>query len=167
MSIISIPINDFSVNSISFGYKINNNIIDNNYFYNITYSTVDYNIINIFTHIYIQDYTIETNKSDDPHIKKFFFKFKDEFNLKTIETIRQLEEHILKNANISKIPIYKLYRQFQKQYFNVFMTKHKYLHLNDESKEEEKQKRIYIKITGIWENETEYGLVYKLFISQH
>lgn len=166
MSIVSLPLEEFDIHSVSFGYRIKNNVIENNYFYNITYSNVDFNMINIFLHFRIYDYTIEQSKIEDGGMKKFFFKFNQEepFNQYTIEYLRMMEELILKQAHVHKTPVCKLYKQFQKGYFNVFKTNHKYLHMNILPPKTDKDIIIYVKFTGIWENESEYGLVYKLFI---
>jgi hypothetical protein len=166
MSIISLPLEEFDIHSISFGYRIKNNVIENNYFYNITYSNVDFNMINIFLHFHIYDYTIEQSKSEDKEIKRFFFKFneKDTLNQYTVEYLKMMEELILKQAQVNKTPICKLYKQFQKGYFNVFRTEHKYLHMKMIQPKADENIIVYVKLTGIWENETEYGLVYKLFI---
>ena len=166
MSIVSIPLEEFDVHSVSFGYKIKNNVIENNYFYNITYSNMDFNMINIFLHFYLYEYTTELSKSEDPDMKKYFFKFNEtnEFNIYTMDYIKMMEELILKHIQIQKTPVCKLYKQFQKGYFNVFKSNKKYLHMNMIPPKSSNEIRVYVKFTGIWENETEYGLVYKLFI---
>jgi len=166
MSIVSLPLEEFDVHSVAFGYKIKNNVIENNYFYNLTYSNVDFNMINIYLHFYLYEYTMESTKMEEGDMKKYFFKFNGEqdFNKYTIEYIRMIEELVLKHAQINKTPVCKLYKQFQKGYFNVFKSHHKYLHMKVFPPKSDGDISVYVKLTGIWENETEYGLVYKLFV---
>jgi hypothetical protein len=86
--------------------------------------------------------------------ENFFNKYKCNFSLKEnnelIQKIKLLEMNIIQkfNINISKIPQYILYDQFK----NGSIKIHNIKNTND----------FLLRISGIWENDTHYGLTYKI-----
>jgi hypothetical protein len=58
---------------------------------------------------------------------------------------------LLKMFDFNKKPIYKLKSQLEKEFFNAFQLKNS-------------GKKLLLKITGIWENEHDYGLIYRFYI---
>lgn len=122
----------------------------------MTYSTDKYTLSNLYIFVPLTSFSIE--KQGERHI----LKYELEHNTDVIQRLKMIEEHILLQGRISKIPNHKLYKQFQKQTFNVFTTPCNFKTIGGNTAAQ----GIYIKMTGLWENETDYGLVYKIFIPQ-
>jgi hypothetical protein len=151
--VISIPISNICVHNCMYSYKIKNNVVENNYFYNMTYSNDKYTLSNLYIFVPLTGFNVE--KQGDRYILKYDL----EQNKELIYQLKTIEEQILLQCRISKTPNYKLYKQFQKQAFNVFTAACHFKTIGGNT-----VNGIYIKMTGLWENETDYGLVYKIFI---
>jgi hypothetical protein len=92
---------------------------------------------------------------NDFFCEKYYNKYKCIFNTtinnELIEQIKIIEENILKNANLKKkTPQYKIYEQLKNGNFKIITDIHKM-----------SNNLFMLKISGIWENDTEYGLTYK------
>ena len=72
----------------------------------------------------------------------------------------QAEESILKKVNINnKIPQYKISEQVKNGNIKLFLDNEKF-----EKIETNKQEFFILKISGIWETTTHYGLTYKFTV---
>ena len=98
--------NQYDINNIYFCDPIKNNVMSNGLFIRIIYSTpyVVLNGINLFVSL------------NDISVEKYYNKYKCSFNVNThkelIDSIKIIEEDILKNVDIKhKIPQYKVYEQ--------------------------------------------------------
>ena len=70
-----------------------------------------------------------------------------------IENIKFIEESILKNCNIlNKTPQYKIYEQVKNGHIKIF---------TDIDKDKTNTNLFLLKISGIWINDTQYGITYK------
>jgi hypothetical protein len=144
-------INQFNKNNIFFCESIKNNIITNGNFIRILYSNDKFILNGIYLHIIFNNITVE----------KYFNKYKcifemyNHFNL--IESIRYIEDCILKQANISnKSPTYKIYELISTGNIKIFSENIDII--NNE---------FLLKISGIWEDELNYGVTYKFTPINH
>lgn len=147
---IVLGLNDIQKHHIHFQDSVKNTIIENSNFIRIIYS----NHLFALNGLYI-DFDLETT-----HTERYFNKYKyilnktSEKNIRTIASLIDLEKDILSLVNISdkKTPIYKISEHLQSGNIKLFIENNvpaigvnKYL----------------LKISGIWENDTEYGITFK------
>ena len=123
---------------------IKNNIMNEGYFIRIIYSSPLFMLNGIYIAININHTTIE----------KYYNKFKCIFDVVNhkdlIEKLRIIEENITKKINIkNKIPQYKIYEQLKTGNIKIFSDSDKITN------------NFLLKIAGIWETDTYYGLTYK------
>jgi hypothetical protein len=123
---------------------IKNNIMNEGYFIRIIYSSPLFMLNGIYIAININHTTIE----------KYYNKFKCIFDVANhkdlIEKLRIIEENITKKINIkNKIPQYKIYEQLKTGNIKIFSDSDKITN------------NFLLKIAGIWETDTYYGLTYK------
>ncbi len=141
-------IDQYNEDFVYFCDPIKNNIMNDGNFIRIIYSTPLF----ILNGIYISVNICHTN------IDKYYNKYRCTFDVnhykETIENIKRIEEGILKKVNIyGKNPQHKIYEQLKNGNIKVF------------SETFEKINNMFLlKIAGIWETETEYGLTYKFII---
>jgi len=141
-------IDQYNEDHVYFLDPIKNNIMNNGNFIRIIYSTSLFVLNGIYININI-NYT---------SIDKYYNKYKCSFDINQyrdlIEKLRIIEEGLIKKIGIlGKIPQYKIYEQLKNGNIKVF------------SETSEKIGNTFLlKIAGIWETETEYGLTYKFLI---
>ena len=116
---------------------IKNNIMNEGFFIRIMYSTNNF-VLNGITLL------VQLN---DVYCEKYYNKYKCIFNItthrETIEKVKSIEDGLLRNVNIrGKMPQYKIYEQLR-------------------NSEKINNSLFMLKISGIWENDTQYGLTYK------
>jgi hypothetical protein len=138
-------LDQYNDNYVYFCDPIKNNIMNDGYFIRIIYSTPLFILNGIYLSININHLTIE----------KYYNKFKCSFDINTykdlIDKIYVIEDNIIKKINIKgKIPQYKIHDQLKNGNIKIF------------SENIDKINNIFLlKIAGIWETNTEYGLTYK------
>jgi hypothetical protein len=142
-------IEQYDENNLFFCEPIKNNIIKNNsIFSRILYSTDLFTSNGICLFIYFNEVDFE----------KYYSKYKCIFNVQTnkniIDNIKTIEENILKKYETTKIPVFKIYEHIKNG--NIYL----YLNVNNLKT----TFSFILKISGIWETQTSYGLTYK-FIS--
>jgi hypothetical protein len=141
-------IDQYNEDYVYFCEPIKNNIMSEGNFIRIIYSTSLFILNGIYLTINI-NYT-----SVDKYYNKFRCTFDTNQYKDTIEQIRIIEEGLLKKISISgKIPQYKIYEQLKNGNIKVF---------SDTS--DKIGNTFLLKIAGIWETDTEYGLTYKFII---
>ena len=125
-----------------------NNIMNDGYFIRIIYSNGFCILNGINLYIPLQDITLE----------KYYNKYKCIFSIQQhmdlINHLHQIEERLLMKINIkNKIPQMKIHDQIRNGNIKLFI---------DNIQNDKLAKNIFIlKISGIWETETHYGLTYK------
>lgn len=144
-------IEQYNDDCIYFCEPIKNNIMNDGKFIRIIYSTPLFILNGIYLLINIS-YT---------SIDKYYNKFKCNFDAlkhsNVIEKLCILEGGILKKSNIQgKNPQYKLYEQLKSG--NI-----KFL-VNNTANVDKITSTFLLKIAGVWETDTEYGLTFK-FVS--
>ena len=140
---IVIDIDEFNKDYIFLQEPVKNNIIDDSKFIRLIYSN---NIFAVNT-VYIVNIENYFNKH------KFLFNVKQ--NTKLINQLKSIEESILDKICINnKKPVFRLYEQLNSGNIKLFKDSLKLHKIN-------KDNEFIIKISGIWENEYEYGITYK------
>jgi hypothetical protein len=123
---------------------IKNNIISDGHFFRIIYSTHDITLNGIYLLIELKNITCE----------KHYNKYKYSFNVNThhdiINKIQNIEESLLTKIKFNKKPCFKIYEQFVNGNIKLFTES-----------PSNKNMRVVLKMSGIWENEHNYGLTYK------
>jgi hypothetical protein len=135
----------YDYNCVYFCEPIKNNIMNDGYFIRIIYSTPLIMLNGIYIAININHTTIE----------RYYNKFKCVFDVTIhrdlIEKLHIIEENIIKKINIkAKIPQYKIFEQLKNGNIKIFSDG------NDKI-----TNTFLLKIAGIWETDTYYGLTYK------
>jgi hypothetical protein len=137
-------IENYNSNNILFCDPIKNNIMNDGNFIRIIYSTdvITFNGIYLLINLY------------DCSCEKYYNKIKCMFNSNNqkdlIEKLKSIEEDILKKYKSNKIPSYKIFDQINSGFIKIY------------SEITNKSNNLFIlKISGIWETNTHYGLTYK------
>ena len=144
-------IDQYDENYVFFFEPIKNNILNDGNFIRIVYSTPQFILNGIYLLIPLNDIIIE----------KYYNKYKCNFNVTTheylLQSIKKIEENILEkysigcNENLNKIPNFKIYEQMKNGNIKIF----------SENIKKSLHHLFVLKISGIWETETCYGLTYK------
>jgi hypothetical protein len=141
-------IEQYNEDNVYFLEPIKNNIMNNGNFIRIIYSTSLFVLNGIYININL-NYT---------SVDKYYNKYKCSFDInqykELIEKLRIIEEGLIKKISIiGKVPQFKIYEQLKNGNIKVF------------SETSDKIGNTFLlKIAGIWETETEYGLTYKFLI---
>ena len=135
----------FDIVYVYFLEPIKNNIMSDCKFIRILYSTPQITFNGIYLNIVFDNMIIE----------KYFNKYKCKFDTNIykdiIEQIKQIEHAILNKMVVpNKEPSYKIY--------NIIKTGNIKFLFNDSN---ETDFAFILKISGIWETDTQYGLTYK------
>jgi hypothetical protein len=123
---------------------IKNNIISDGNFFRIIYSTHDVTLNGIYLLIELKNVICEK------HYNKYKYSFNVNAHNDVIENIKKIEESLLNKIKFNKNPCFKIYEQFTNGNIKLF-TEHP----------SNKNMRVVLKMSGIWENEFNYGLTYK------
>ena len=127
--------------------SIKNNIMNEGSFIRILYTT---NLVTL-NGIYLLVNLKEIN--GEKYYNKYKFTFNTTYNKEIIEKIKIIEDEILMKYNTTKKPITKIYEQLKLGYIKLF----------SDTKNGQNNNFI-LKISGIWENQNNYGLTYKFII---
>jgi hypothetical protein len=143
-------IDQYNQDHVYFLEPIKNNIIDNGRFIRIIYSTSLFSLNGIYITLNINNMSIE----------KYYNKHKCLFDINQysslIEKVRIFEEGLINKIGITgKIPRFKIYEQFKNGNIKVFSNGQTHNTIGN---------HFLLKITGVWETTTEYGLTYKFLI---
>jgi len=142
-----IDINDFDTSHVYYQEKIKNTVMENSDFIRIIYSTSYYTLNAIFI-----NFKLKINYAEKVFNKYKYF-FNRQHNLNNVDEICKIERYILDNyINIkNKRPLYRISEQLIHNNIKSFND----IHIQETND-------FFLKIYGIWENETEYGLTYKI-----
>jgi len=134
----------FNNENIFFFEPIKNNVMNEGNFIKILYSNDIMCLNGIYLLVNLTDILCE----------KYYNKYKCNFNSSNhkdiIENLKIIEENILKKYKTNKIPSYKIYEQVKCGHIKIF---------NDIGNHNSYS--FILKISGIWETNTNYGLTYK------
>jgi len=141
-------ITQYNEDYVYFCDPIKNNIMTEGNFIRILYSTPLCMLNGIYININIIPLFID----------KYYNKFKYTFDINNhkyiLGMLKTFEEGILKKININgKMPQYKIFEQLKNGNIKVFSETNDKINTN-----------FLLKIAGIWETKTEFGLTYKFII---
>lgn len=153
---IILDINDFNIDNVFFQESIKNTIILNSKFNRTIYSN-EFCTLNI---IFIK-FCINVLSKD-----KFFNKYKCYYNINnnkdSIRKLIEIENNIINKFNINKTKSLKITEQLVSGFIKIINTNNDAI---DFSKIDNTNNfEIILKISGIWETESEYGLTYKFIV---
>lgn len=145
-------IDQYDENNIYFCDPIKNNVMNDGLFIRILYSTPTFVINGINLFISLTDISIEK------YYNKYKCCFSPLIHKDMIESIKNIEENLLKNVNIkNKIPQFKIHEQLKNGNIKIF----------SENIEKINNNLFMLKISGIWETEFHYGITYKFVKINH
>lgn len=145
MKLIDTQPDKFNKNYIYFNEPIQNTIISESRFIRILYSTpnIIFNGINILLKINIENVDKQYNKN--------IIYYNIEKNLEMIENVKNIETNIIQKYSTDKIPTYNLTTQVNTGALKLFSD------YNDKKKNID----VILKISGLWEDNSSYGITYK------
>ena len=134
----------YNIDNVYFCDSIKNNIIVNGNFIRILYSTSKFTMNGIYILLNFDNFYIEK------YYNKYKYTFDTMVNSELINFVRNVEKDILTKLNIrDKCPVYKIYDQLKIGAIKIITDKMEF------------NENIILKISGIWETDTEYGITYK------
>ena len=136
--ILYVNVDDIILNNIYFSDVTKNTVIDNGKFVRLIYSSSNVILNGIYINV-----TFDIIKSS---CNKYYFNFHDINNCK--KNLLNIEKLILNKYNTHKNIIYKLAEQLNQNTIKLFNYVENY-------------NKIILKISGLWEDENNYGLTYK------
>jgi hypothetical protein len=147
MKLIDTKPEDFNSNYIFFNEPIQNTIINESRFIRILYSTpnIIFNGINILLPIVVD--------SVDKQYNKNIIYYNIEKNIETINIIKNIEQTILKKYGSHKISAHNLSSQVDMGVLKLF----------SDTYDKKKNIDIILKVSGLWEDASSYGITYKFF----
>jgi len=141
-------INQYNEDYVYFLEPIKNNIMINGNFIRIIYSNALFVLNGIYINININFTSID----------KYYNKYKCSFDViqykEIIDKLQFIEYGLIRKISIfGKIPQFKIYEQLKNGNIKVFSETSNKI-----------GNSLLLKIAGLWETETEYGLTYKFLI---
>ena len=137
-------IEQYNENNLFFCEPIKNNVMNEGMFIRVLYSAENIVLNGIYLLVNISDIICD----------KYYNKYKCIFNSANhttlIEQLRIIEENILKKYKTNKIPSYKIYEQIKSGNIKLFTNVGAQPYCS-----------FILKISGLWETQTNYGLTYK------
>jgi hypothetical protein len=137
-------LHQFNKDCIYLCEPIKNNIMMDGNFIRILYSTELFTMNGIYLFIHFNNISVE----------KYYNKYRCSFDTNNnilIDSLKNIEEDILKKIHIKdKIPIFKIHDQLRNGNIKIFSENIETIH-ND----------FLLKISGVWETSTNYGVTYK------
>jgi hypothetical protein len=145
-------LDQYDENCIYFCDPIKNNVMNEGNFIRILYSTPTFVLNGIYLLIRLNDIIVE----------KYYNKYKCIFNVNNhkdiIEEVKTIEDSLLKKIHIkNKFPQNKIHDQLKNGNIKIFSDVNPKTYTNS----------FLLKISGIWETETHYGVTYKFSKINH
>tara|TARA_X000000368_G_scaffold403856_1_gene379262 strand:+ start:2375 stop:2848 length:474 start_codon:yes stop_codon:yes gene_type:complete len=146
---LCVNLNDFNSEKLLINNKIRNNIITNSFFYRLYYSDNEF----------ISNGVVIVFKLYDVSFEKYFNKnkliFNDKKNISNIQKLNLLENELLSALKLeNKEKKYLIKEQLDNHFLKIINDRNNTLKNIDNC-------NIIIKISGIWESKTEYGLTFR------
>jgi hypothetical protein len=141
-------IKDYSINNIFFLEPIKNTVIDNSYFIRILYSNAIFTLNGLYLNVTFNNVSLLNNNN------KVKYNIKVANNVEIINFIKQLECDLLDKIKLEKRKIYKITEQLQSGVIKIINNNYNSVTALDYN-------NYVLKISGLWETPTEYGLTYK------
>ena len=151
---ISLNIDEFNINNVILTEPMRNTVIDNSNFIRIMYSSENLTLNGIFLNCDIEDYNI------DFYFQKYKCIFDIKNNVNFMNKISNFEETLLNSISITN----KNKKKNVTEQINTGSIK---LFIEDNNITSSDSTKIILKISGLWESETEYGITYKFILVNH
>tara|TARA_B100000927_G_C16181111_1_gene355430 strand:- start:21 stop:482 length:462 start_codon:yes stop_codon:yes gene_type:complete len=149
-----ITLNPSQINkkNILYSEKTRNNILNNGYFYRIYYSNELFTTNGIYILLNFKNIKI------DKYFNKIKCIMERKSNIESIKLIQLIEHELLKSSPVkNKIPKFRIEEQLNQNFIKIFgdynNLQKNYSNVN-----------ILLKISGIWVDETHYGVTFRFFI---
>jgi hypothetical protein len=147
---VVLELSQFNINDVYFQEPVKNTIMDNSNFIRVIYSNSIFMLNGIFIRFNLNVLTIEKS------FNKYKCMFDKQYNNAEILVISTIERELLSKMNIiGKTPIYRISEQLVNGHVKIFIDN------NNTTNNKRTSNEFIMKISGIWENEFEYGLTYK------
>lgn len=144
---VILELQQFDINYVHFQEPVKNTVMDNSNFIRAIYSNSLFMLNGIFIKFNLNILNIEKS------FNKYKCFFDKQSNTNEIITINAIERELLYKANIiGKRPLYRISEQLINGHIKIFIDNYNKPRTNNE---------FILKISGIWENENEYGVTYK------
>ena len=145
-------INNINKNDFFFGKSMNNNIIHNGNFIRLLYSNELFTINSLLLKLPIETISIDKN------FNKYKCLFNAGKNKELIDKINALEHNILLSFNTRKNKNLNITKQLSSGVIKLFTDEHDSYNTSD---------IIVLKISGVWETDTDCGITFKfMFLSR-
>ena len=145
MNIVT-DINAFDSNNVYFLDSVKNTIMSDSNFIRIIYSNHLFMLNGIFLKINLKI----TNS--DKYYNKYKYTFDYNINKSEIEKIILIEEIVLRMLNIkNKFPVFRIGEQLINENIKLF----------SDIPFKNIENQFVLKMSGVWESDTEYGIIYK------
>ena len=144
-------INQCNINCVYFCEPIKNNVMMNGSFTRILYSSHIFTMNGIYLMVPLTEVTFEK------YYQKYKCIFNSHNNIKTIEKICDIESKLLQKVGTiikNKVPQYKIQEQLKSSHIKIVSENIPVISAS----------LFLLKISGIWETETHYGVTYKFSI---
>lgn len=150
--LITLNTNQINKKNILYSEKTKNNILNNGDFYRIYYSN------NLFTTNGIYLLFNFKNIKIDKYFNKIKCMMERKSNIESIKLIQLIEHELLRSSPVkNRIPKFRIEEQLNQNFIKIFGDyndlQKKYSNVN-----------ILLKISGIWVDETHYGVTFRFFI---
>ena len=146
---VVLELDQFNINDVYFQEPVKNTIMDNSNFIRVIYSNSIFMLNGIFIRFNLNVLAIEKS------FNKYKCMFDKQYNNAEILVISTIERELLSKMNIiGKTPIYRISEQLVNGHVKIFID-------NNNTSNKRTSNEFIMKISGIWENEFEYGLTYK------
>ncbi len=145
--------NQFNSNNIYFNEPIQNTVMDNSKFIKLIYSNENIMMNGVFLLLNIKIINKET------YFKKIKISYdiNNSINRETLKSIYNIEQNMLLKYKSIKKPRRILYETLNSGVIKIFPNIDKDINNSNNS--------FILKISGIWEDDNEYGLTYKILFT--
>lgn len=145
--------NQFNNNNIYFSEPVQNTVMDNSKFIKLIYSNENIMLNGVFLLLNIKTINKET------YFKKIKISYdiNNNINREILTNIYKIEKNILLKYKCSKNPRYILYDTLNTGVIKIFPNIDNDIYNSNNS--------FILKISGIWEDDNEYGLTYKILFT--
>lgn len=145
--------NQFNSNNIYFNDPIQNTVMDNSKFIKLIYSNENIMLNGVFLLLNIKTINKET------YFKKIKISYdiNSNINRELLTNIYKIEKNILLKYKCSKNPKHILYDTLNTGVIKIFPNIDNDIYNSNNS--------FILKISGIWEDDNEYGLTYKILFT--
>ena len=151
---LAITPEQFNQYYVLYGKRTKNTIVQDSNFININYSTELMTLNNISIHFTLNDVEVT-----DYYNKYRCDYAKSDFNHSVISKLIHIEKKVLEKyiAHTSAFPCYRLKEQLMTNRLKIFA-------LHELKTSTYKKCELLLKISGIWETNNEYGIIYKFYV---